>query len=345
MADEREFTTLPRRALGDRRLSGMDLRVLGAISLHDGLSLSKGKGQGCYAGDRKLAQTANTDRTNVKRSKARLLDYGYLFRDPDTLNRRGFVMRVIPDSMVDEVAGGEMTPSDRHAGNRLTAAVDQIGGEATSPQQGASSPPIGREVTPSAGGEMTPRIETEESLEENHKINSPEGAHIADRDERCEDVFGENVLEFPERPRLAEPEVEPEYVDPEMLKCITNGLIKRFGTARRVASMAGVREPYISRARYGDAIPWRDVHALVDLDRSIYARLPANFLGLDPTAQVPILERNLTDGVFQFAPEGERKEIASLLFSIADAFCDTPTGRQAQRLLRENLPCQGLADE
>lgn len=154
MADERQFTTLPRRALGDRRLSGMDLRVLGAISLHDGLSLAKGKGQGCYAGDRTLAHTANTDRKNVKRSTARLLECGYLFRDTDTLNRRGFVMRVIPDSLARD-RGGEVTPS----------------------QQGASSPPIGGEVTPSTGGEVTPRIENQENLEESHKIDSAEAAH------------------------------------------------------------------------------------------------------------------------------------------------------------------------
>ncbi|WP_305097476.1 hypothetical protein [Croceibacterium aestuarii] len=150
MADEREFTTLPRRALGDRRLSGMDLRVLGAISLHDGLSLAKGKGQGCYAGDRKLAQTANTDRKNVKRSTARLIEYGYLTRDTDTLNRRGFVVRVIPDSMATDTIGGQLAPS----------------------QQGVNSPPIGGQLAPSIGGQLAPRIDKGIEPEENHRIDS-----------------------------------------------------------------------------------------------------------------------------------------------------------------------------
>jgi hypothetical protein len=137
----------------------MDLRVLGAISLHDGLSLLKGQGQGCFAGDRKLAKTANTDRTNVRRSRARLFECGYLIRE-DAPNRRGFVVRVIPDGLA------------------------LIGGEATSHQQGASWPPAGGELTPSIGGVVTPGIENEEIQEGNHLINSPEGARRASRDAR-----------------------------------------------------------------------------------------------------------------------------------------------------------------
>jgi len=125
----------------------MDLRVLGAISLHDGQSLAKGKGQGCYAGDRKLAQTANTDRKNVKRSTARLIEYGYLVRDTDTLNRRGFVVRVVPDSMA---TGGQLAPS----------------------QQGVNSPPIGGQLAPSVGGQLAPRIDKGIEPEESHRIDS-----------------------------------------------------------------------------------------------------------------------------------------------------------------------------
>lgn len=305
MADDREFTTLPRRALGDRRLSGMDLRVLGAISLHDGLSLGKGKGHGCYAGDRKLAQTANTDRKNVKRSTARLLECGYLMRDTDTLNRRGFVMRVIPDNLVEGLVGGEVTPS----------------------QQGVSSPPIGGEVTPSVGGEVTPRIEREESQEENHKIDSAEAAHVADRDMRS-DFGSAKVIEFPRS--------EANY-DRDAIKLLTNHLLEVHGSVRAVAMRAGVSAQSITEAQRGNHVQVIDVEKLIDLDRlngTIAALLPERFAELSDGAQVAIIDRVLKERDYRIDFEPEFDRIEKLLTSIADP--NTPTGRRAQRLI-ENL--------
>jgi len=61
---KRFFTTLPIEALGDRDLTALDLRCLGAIASYDGMSMVKGKGGGCFAKQAKVAALANTDATN-----------------------------------------------------------------------------------------------------------------------------------------------------------------------------------------------------------------------------------------------------------------------------------------
>ena len=49
------FAALPARAIGDDRLKGSHLKVLAAIAIHDRLSGARGKGQGCWAGNKRLA--------------------------------------------------------------------------------------------------------------------------------------------------------------------------------------------------------------------------------------------------------------------------------------------------
>ncbi|GAG18887.1 unnamed protein product, partial [marine sediment metagenome] len=49
------FAALPARAIGDARLTGLHLKALGAIATHDRISGQRKKGQGCWAGNKRLA--------------------------------------------------------------------------------------------------------------------------------------------------------------------------------------------------------------------------------------------------------------------------------------------------
>lgn len=94
MADKPTFAPLPARAIGDLRLTGLHLRVLAAVALHDRLSNSRGKGQGCWAGNRKLADTCGCNYTNLSTALTDLGQYGYLAREAHPLNKRLRIFRV-----------------------------------------------------------------------------------------------------------------------------------------------------------------------------------------------------------------------------------------------------------
>lgn len=98
MAKPRTFTTLPARAIGDNRLTALDLRCLAAISLHDGRSLAGGKGGGCYAKYSTLAAMVQTDMTNFSKVVSRLIKLEYLVSEKQQTDRRRTTLRVLPDS-------------------------------------------------------------------------------------------------------------------------------------------------------------------------------------------------------------------------------------------------------
>ena len=95
MAKAREFTTLPVRAIADTRLTALDLRCLAVIALHDGMSLIRGTGAGCYARSSTLAELAHTDISNFSKSLSRLIKFDYVVREPQQNDRRRFTHRVI----------------------------------------------------------------------------------------------------------------------------------------------------------------------------------------------------------------------------------------------------------
>ncbi len=68
---------MPFRCLGDRRLAGLHLRVLGVIATHDRLSRVKG-GQGCWAGQKRIAGAVGTGKSHVSEAISDLADWGYL---------------------------------------------------------------------------------------------------------------------------------------------------------------------------------------------------------------------------------------------------------------------------
>jgi DNA-binding MarR family transcriptional regulator len=90
----REFTTAPVRAIADTRLTALELRALLVIAEHDGMSLVKGSGAGCYAKLATLAERLGTDISNFSKAVSRLVKLGYVLKQPQKDGRRA-TLRVI----------------------------------------------------------------------------------------------------------------------------------------------------------------------------------------------------------------------------------------------------------
>ena len=95
MAGKPQFAAVPNRALWDRELTDRDVRNLAVIAAHDRLSHARGKGQGAWASHRRFAALAGTEYSRFSVSVNRLLDRGYLDREPLATDRRKFTYRVI----------------------------------------------------------------------------------------------------------------------------------------------------------------------------------------------------------------------------------------------------------
>ena len=95
MPKERLFFTGSANIIGDPRPSGLDMRVYGCVSLHDGMSLHNGRGRGCYATFATLTAKLGCDAANLSRSLKRLVDWGYLIEERQDDDRRRKTYRVI----------------------------------------------------------------------------------------------------------------------------------------------------------------------------------------------------------------------------------------------------------
>lgn len=84
----------PLRAIGDKRLSGLDLRTLGAIAAHDRMSDWRGKGRGCDASHKTLAAKIGTDETNLSKSIGKLVSLDYVVASRPSGDKRTHVYRV-----------------------------------------------------------------------------------------------------------------------------------------------------------------------------------------------------------------------------------------------------------
>src|SRR5713226_4118079 len=89
------FAPLPARAIGDPRLTGLHLRALAAIALHDRLSGPRKQGQGCWAGNDTLVQTCGCNYTNLSTAITDLVQWEYVKRAANPSNKRLRVYRVI----------------------------------------------------------------------------------------------------------------------------------------------------------------------------------------------------------------------------------------------------------
>jgi hypothetical protein len=95
VSKSRDFSTVPIRAIWDDSLSGLDLRVLICISLHDGMSLRKGSGAGCYATNDTLQKEIRCSYTSLSKSITRLVEKGYLQRERQADKKSRTTLRVI----------------------------------------------------------------------------------------------------------------------------------------------------------------------------------------------------------------------------------------------------------
>lgn len=123
---KRFFFTGPVRLIGDNRPSGLDLRCLAVIAMHDGMSGVTGKGGGCYAKNATLAAMVGTDVTNFSKSLSRLISWGYVSRKPQLMDKRRFTLRVVygeEDSWptdqpsTSEIVGEPTNPEPEIVGN------------------------------------------------------------------------------------------------------------------------------------------------------------------------------------------------------------------------------------
>ena len=88
MGKERLFYTGSVNIIRDPRPSGLDHRVYACVSLHDGMSLVKGKGRGCYATFATLTAEIGCDPGDLSRSLKRLVTWGYLTEERQSDRRR-----------------------------------------------------------------------------------------------------------------------------------------------------------------------------------------------------------------------------------------------------------------
>jgi DNA-binding MarR family transcriptional regulator len=89
------FAPLPARAIGDKRFSGLHFRVLACLAMHDRMSSSRGKGQGCIASNKTLAVECGCDYSRLSTTITDLGRFGYVEREQHPLNKRLRVYRVI----------------------------------------------------------------------------------------------------------------------------------------------------------------------------------------------------------------------------------------------------------
>ena len=107
MTDTRIFSTIPANAIGDSSLTSLDLRCLAAISIHDGMSLIKETGAGCYAALSTLARKVGTDVTNFSKSLSKLIRKGYVVKEPQLHDKRRSTLRVVFPRRKDDRPDGE----------------------------------------------------------------------------------------------------------------------------------------------------------------------------------------------------------------------------------------------
>lgn len=171
MAKVRIFTTLPVSVIGDDRLHAVDIRVLAAITLHDGMSLSRGTGGGCYAKHKTLAEEVGIDMARFSKSIRRLREFGYVQIEEQSNDRRRKTMRVpYPKDGSRPIAPDLVVTSD----NQLVDMVDNETGEIVVKPE--SEKPANSGLPNSTIYSVKQRIDLAEAKE----IDSIEMAHRSD---------------------------------------------------------------------------------------------------------------------------------------------------------------------
>lgn len=167
----RTFTTLPVAAIGDDRLHAVDIRVLASIALHDGMSLVRGTGGGCYARHKTLAEEVGIDYARFSKSLRRLREFGYVQVEEQSNDRRRKTMRVPYPKDGSRPIGPEIVvTSDNH----LVDMVDNETGEIVVKRESENP------ANPGIPKPLIYSVKQELDSEESGEIDSIEMAHRGD---------------------------------------------------------------------------------------------------------------------------------------------------------------------
>ena len=168
MAGKLFFAPLPPRAIGDQRLTGIHLRVLAAIALHDRMSAGRKAGQGCWAGNQKLAAVCGCNYNNLSTAITDLVALGYIERQAHPINKRLRVYRVIYNETDQAIVKArDSSPTGEGMSRPQTSDADPIVRPDFSESQSDQS---------LEGVEYIPL--KREDIPLKREINSPEGAPL-----------------------------------------------------------------------------------------------------------------------------------------------------------------------
>ncbi len=95
------FAAIPARAVGDPRLKGLHLKVLGAVALHDRLSGARKNGQGCWAGNKRLAELIGCNYSRLSVALTDLATWGYIDRRANPMNKTRRILFIVYDERDD----------------------------------------------------------------------------------------------------------------------------------------------------------------------------------------------------------------------------------------------------
>lgn len=197
--EPRKFYCLPTRAMLDPSLTALDHRVLGVISIHDGMSLLKGTGGGCYASYGTLTKIAGCDYTNFGRSVSKLIKAGYLSREPQLMDKRRFTLRVIYSGIVDETNNKIVDETNNETDQKIQKTGEIVG------EINTKDPEIvGDEESESVGNQPETNghyISLNEELHfvETREIDSAEAARLKSRQTTAQQNIKWNVPVSPPR--------------------------------------------------------------------------------------------------------------------------------------------------
>jgi len=133
------FAPIPLRALSDDRLTLTHLRALGAIGHHDRMSLVTGKGQGCWASTKTMAEEIGANVSNMSAAVNQLARWGYIEIGTLQIDKRKRVYRVIfePVESEDHLLTDKRSPADHLPTGKEAAenhlSIDEQTGEIVCP--------------------------------------------------------------------------------------------------------------------------------------------------------------------------------------------------------------------
>ena len=129
MGKPRIFSTASVAAMNDSELTGQEWRILLWVSLHDGMTLHKGKCTGCIASNLTLFREAQCDYSSGCRSLSRLVERSHLMREK---RGRATVYRVTfpePDALqarniFGSSSASKVPPADQKIGDEPAKCQD-----------------------------------------------------------------------------------------------------------------------------------------------------------------------------------------------------------------------------